>query len=57
MNIYKIIYNSKDGKKQGYFIKTRKGLIPINIINQFEEIKNIIEEKEVKLNEITCCIE
>jgi len=49
MKIVKVSYNK--GINSGYFIKHRKGYIPIFFEeSMFSELQNVVEEKEVDIN-------
>jgi len=58
--LIKIKYKTREGYSEGYFIKTKKGLIPVSFSqNEFFEIKEekIIEIKNVDVSIITGRIE
>ena len=59
MRVVMVRYRIADGGERiGYFVRTRKGYVPI-VFNPSEihTIKNIIEEKEVDFNECTMKLE
>jgi len=58
--ILKIIYKAKGEIREGYFIETRRGLVPIRIpFGEFQHIdkEKIISKKNVSINKITGRIE
>ena len=57
MKIYEVTYKTNNGELQGYFIKTKKGYVKINIQEESLYHLKIIKEEEVICNPFTLKME